>query len=100
MLRQRFWKAGGYVEQRILEDYDLAQRMARCAADARPVWIRRAMVNCRTGGVMILPERAVTSARRWRRWGTIYVTAYNQFVIALYVLGVDPERVARLYYGY
>jgi rSAM/selenodomain-associated transferase 2 len=74
--RVHYGNAGGYREMPLMEDVDLVRRL---------------------GGVRILPVDAVTSAVRWRRGGWFRRSGRNLALLALYRLGVSPERLARRY---
>jgi rSAM/selenodomain-associated transferase 2 len=63
----------------ILEDVDLARRLRR------------------QGRFVFLPVRAVTSARRWEKYGFWRVTLLNWYVMALDALGWPRDRLARIY---
>lgn len=77
--RAVFDALGGYRELAIMDDYDFVRRLERATPTA------------------CLPGPALTSARRWRAMG-IPRTAFAWFVIRwLYLAGVSPERLARLY---
>ncbi|MFN3325000.1 MAG: TIGR04283 family arsenosugar biosynthesis glycosyltransferase [Bryobacteraceae bacterium] len=77
--RSFFEQEGGYREWLILEDYDFARRM----------W--------RAGGVVLLSEPIYVSDRRWRKAGLL-PTLWSWFWIqGLYLAGVSPERLARMY---
>jgi rSAM/selenodomain-associated transferase 2/rSAM/selenodomain-associated transferase 1 len=77
--RGTFEALGGFRELPIMEDYDLARRLER-----------RFRTAC-------LPGPVVTSARRWRAIG-IPRTVLSWVVIRwLFLAGVPPERLARLY---
>jgi rSAM/selenodomain-associated transferase 2 len=77
--RQVFEALGGYAPWPILEDYDFARRLRRAgklALLAEPIWV---------------------SDRRWRNAG-IFRTMWSWFwVQGLYLAGVKPERLLRLY---
>ncbi|WP_404784842.1 TIGR04283 family arsenosugar biosynthesis glycosyltransferase [Altericista sp. CCNU0014] len=74
-----FDKAGGFPEQPIMEDFELVRRLQR------------------SGKIAIVPEPAVTSARRWLQSGVFATTLVNQLVILGYLLGCDRERLRQLY---
>ena len=77
--REAFDALGGYREIPIMDDYDLVRRLERL------------------GRTRCLPGPATTSARRWRAMG-IPRTVLAWFLIRwLYVAGVSPQRLARLY---
>ena len=77
--REVFDHLGGYRPLPIMEDYDFVRRLER-----------RGRTVCLTGP-------AVTSARRWRALG-VPRTVFSWVVIRwLFVAGVPPARLARLY---
>ena len=78
--REHFDDLGGYREIPIMDDYDFVRRLERAPGRTR-----------------CLPGPATTSARRWRAVG-IPRTVLAWFVIRwLYVAGVSPARLVRLY---
>ncbi len=77
--REAFFRAGGYPEQPIMEDYELWKRLGR------------------VGKRSLIPLSATTSARKWEKQGTWRTTLINQAVTWLYVMGVSPERLAKWY---
>jgi len=79
LLAETFWRAGGFPDQPLMEDFELARRLNRM------------------GRVRTARARAVTSARRWLKMGPLKTTLLNQAVILGYLLGVRPETLARLY---
>lgn len=78
--REAFERLGGYRNYRILEDIDLMQRMRRKGIKIR-----------------ILKEKAVSSSRRYLERGPIRNLIINLFIIFLFKLGVDPNRLERFY---
>jgi rSAM/selenodomain-associated transferase 2/rSAM/selenodomain-associated transferase 1 len=77
--REVFDHLGGYRPLPIMEDYDFVRRLER------------------RGGTVCLAGPAVTSARRWRALG-VPRTVFSWVVIRwLFVAGVSPARLARLY---
>ena len=78
--REVFERAGGYPEIPLMEDVALMRRIKKSG-----------------GTIRILKERVHTSARRWQREGPIYTTLRNWAIMALYLCGVAPERLARYY---
>jgi rSAM/selenodomain-associated transferase 2 len=77
--RHVFHQLGGYPDWPILEDYALARRL----------W--------KAGAVALLDVPIRVSDRRWRRAGLL-PTMWSWFwVQALYLGGVSPHRLARLY---
>jgi rSAM/selenodomain-associated transferase 2 len=79
--RGTFEKTGGYVEIPLMEDVEFIERLKE------------------SGRIVVVPKRASTSGRRWKRRGWIRVSLLNQVIMILYRLGVDPERLAGLYYA-
>ncbi len=79
--RDIFDKLGGYRDIPLMEDVDLVRRIKR------------------TGHMTVLTRKAVTSARRWAGGGWIRVSLLNQLIMVLFRLGVDPGRLAKMYYG-
>jgi rSAM/selenodomain-associated transferase 2 len=77
--RAAFEALGGFRPVPIMEDYELARRLERGFSTA------------------CLPGPAVTSARRWRALG-VPRTVFSWVAIRwLFLAGVPPERLARLY---
>ena len=74
--RRLYGAAGGYRPLPLMEDVDLVRRLPR---------------------VRMLDADALTSAVRWRRNGWVRRSAANLGLLALYGVGVAPERLARLY---
>lgn len=77
--RQAYELAGGFPDWPILEDVEFMRRLKRI------------------GRVAVLPERVVTSARRYRQGGIVRTIATNWLIWLLYLLGVSPQRLSRLY---
>ena len=78
--RNYFEKLGGYSEIPIMEDVELMRRI-RSAGDK----------------IYIIPDRVMTSPRRWQQEGFIYVNMRNTALLLLYFLGVSPEKLIRFY---
>lgn len=76
--RALYNEVGGFAALPIMEDVDLVRRIRRHRLRVLPIW-------------------AKTSAERWRRDGWLRRSAKNLTCLALYALGVSPERIARLY---
>lgn len=77
--RSLFTELGGFADLPIMEDYELNQRLRR------------------RGRVAIAPAMAVTSARRWKNLGVARTTVVNQIMIAAYLFGVSPNKLAIFY---
>ncbi|HDS15651.1 MAG TPA: glycosyltransferase [Proteobacteria bacterium] len=78
---ETFAGVGGFWSEGLLEDVDFLRRI-------KP-----------TGRLVLLPEKILTSARRWRRNGFWRVTLVNQMILLGYWLGVPPHVLFRFYYG-
>jgi len=80
--RPVFEALGGYAPIPLMEDVELMRRLKQ-----------------RGLKVAFLPTRVRTSARRWQRLGPVRATLRNWRLMALYLLGVAPERLAGWYQG-
>jgi len=79
MRKSVFNLVGGFPELQIAEDLFLVRRLSR------------------RGRIQIAPAEAVTSARRWRRFGLLRTTLINQAIVAGCYLGVSPRVLASLH---
>ncbi len=79
--RMDFIGLGGYQELPIMEDFCLVRRLRK------------------KGRIRLLAETALTSDRRWRQLGIVRTTLLNQLMVAGFLLGAAPDRLARLYRG-
>ena len=79
--RDDFLALGGFREMPIMEDYDLAVRMKR------------------RGRSVVLPMNVITSGRRFLRKGVWRTAAINWRIVISYRMGMDPEKLARIYRG-
>ena len=70
--RRTFEDLGGFPTQPIMEDWELARRLRRL------------------GALRLLPERVMTSSRRWSDGGVIRPSIMYLAIIAGYRLGMDP----------
>lgn len=77
--REVFEALGGFADIPICEDLDFARRMKRA------------------GRIACLESRVVTSARRWRKRGILRTVLTMWTIRALYLAGVSPSRLSRLY---
>lgn len=77
--REVFEILGGFRPWPILEDYDFARRLRRCGRLAR------------------LDELLWVSDRRWRSAGLLSTMWRWFWIQGLYLIGVSPRRLARLY---
>src|SRR5437667_175501 len=76
--RELFHATGGYADIEIMEDVEMIRRMKR----------RRVEIRALSGAL-------VTSGRRYRERGVLRTWLSNVMLIALYLLGVPPRRLAR-----
>jgi rSAM/selenodomain-associated transferase 2 len=72
----KYRQVGGFRLLPLMEDVDLARRLGR---------------------IRMLPANALTSAERWRRDGWFRRSGRNLGLLALYMAGMSPERLARKY---
>lgn len=79
VVRPTFEELGGFAEWPILEDLDFVRRLGR---------------RCRPA---ILDGPVVTAARRFERGGVARTVAVNWLIWGLYLAGVSPHRLGRLY---
>ncbi len=77
--RTMFTTVGGFPEMEIMEDFVFIKKMKQ------------------QGKIIILPECATTSARRWQNMGLIQTTLINQLIVCGYGLGVSPVLLAKWY---
>ncbi|HSN20634.1 MAG TPA: TIGR04283 family arsenosugar biosynthesis glycosyltransferase [Usitatibacter sp.] len=77
--REAFERAGGFPAIPLMEDLALCAALKRAS---RPACLR---------------ERVATSGRRWERHGVLATIALMWRLRLAYALGVDPQRLARLY---
>jgi rSAM/selenodomain-associated transferase 2 len=80
MRRDYFEAIGGFREIPLMEDVEIMRRIKRAGQR-----------------ISIIPDRAMTSVRRWEREGVLRCTLRNWTLITLYLLGVSPEKLARFY---
>ncbi len=78
--RDYFMRIGAYREIPLMEDVELMRRIKRFGDK-----------------ICILPDRVMTSARRWEEEGFLYVSLRNTTLLTLYILGVSPEKLAPFY---
>ncbi len=77
--RDLFERVGGYPDQPLFEDMELARRLRRLGPMAVP------------------PGRVTSSARRWQSAGLWPTIARMWMLRLLYLAGVSAERLARFY---
>lgn len=77
--RAAFERLGGYRDWPILEDFDFMLRLRKL------------------DGMVVIEEPVTTGARRFVAQGTVRTVATNWLIWGLYLCGVSPHRLARLY---
>lgn len=78
--RDYFFLIGQYAQIPIMEDVDLMQRIKK-----------------KKGKTGFIDASVLTSARRWEKEGLLFCTLRNWFLVILYLCGVAPVRLVRLY---
>jgi len=78
--RDYFNHIGGFKDIPLMEDVELMKRIRK-----------------RGDRIRILPERVLSSARRWEKEGVVFCATRNALVLALFGLGVSPHRLAGFY---
>jgi rSAM/selenodomain-associated transferase 2 len=79
IVRNAFLDQGGFRDDPIMEDYDLAVRMNQL------------------GRTILLPDTVRTSGRRFLERGVLHTAAVNWRIVMLYRRGRDPRELERLY---
>jgi rSAM/selenodomain-associated transferase 2 len=74
-----FDEIGGFPDMAIMEDFELMRRLQKL------------------GSVAIIDRSVITSARRWLQQGIFKTTLINQLMILGYLMGVDLDRLVKLY---
>lgn len=77
--KKRFLESGGFTPLPLMEDFELSRRLKR------------------RGRLITLPAAMTTSARRWQKLGPWRTFLLNQLLVAAFLLGIDPARLATLY---
>lgn len=78
--REVFEALGGYPDLPLMEDVEFTRRLKR------------------KGGLACLHLRVTTSARKWEREGVLRTILLMWTLRCLYLLGVPPDRLHRMYY--
>jgi len=78
--RAYFEKIGGYAEIPLMEDVELMRRIRK-----------------RDDRICIIPEKVLTSPRRYERDGILYCTFRNWALQVCYKAGVSPEKLVKWY---
>lgn len=80
MTRKCYDSVGGYRDYPIFEDVAIME-------DVRAKGFK----------IMILRDKVLTSARRWKEGGLIRTTLRNRLINLLYLCGVSPNKLNRIY---
>ncbi|MGD8366361.1 MAG: TIGR04283 family arsenosugar biosynthesis glycosyltransferase [Desulfobacterales bacterium] len=80
MRKAVYFEMGGFRPIPLMEDVDLMRRLKKSGLK-----------------ICLVPRRAWTSPRRWKKEGLLYCTLRNYALILSYYLGVSPERLSRYY---
>lgn len=78
--RDYFNDIGGFRDIPFMEDVELMKRIRK-----------------RGDRIRIVSEQVTSSARRWEKEGVVFCWLRNVLVLALFGLGVSPQRLARFY---
>jgi len=86
---------GGFPDQCLMEDYEFVALLRKRALllPKLGTHLQREKL-CIIGG-----EPALCSPRRWQRFGVLYVTFMNSYLVNKYAGGMDPDELYRKYYG-
>lgn len=78
--KEIFEKIGGYEKIELMEDVALMRKLKREGLK-----------------IEILPQKVITSARKYEKNGIFYNVTRNWILLILYFLGTDPNKLARFY---
>lgn len=76
-----FDKHGGFRPIALMEDVEFTRRLRK------------------NGGIELLDPPVLPSARRHKKRGSIWTTAFNLWIMLAFKLGVQPDTLHRWYYG-
>lgn len=79
--KEIFEKIGGYEKIELMEDVALMRNLKREGLR-----------------IEILPQKVITSARKYEKNGIFYNVIRNWILLILYFLGTDPNKLARFYH--
>lgn len=80
--RKLFDRLGGFPDQPLMEDIELSKRLKR------------------EGKILCLPDRVITSSRRWEEAGILRTILLMWQLRFRYWLGADPVKLKALYTNY
>ena len=78
--KEVFHTLNGYENIPLMEDVNLMQKIKK--------------YNYK---IQILPQKVITSARKWENSGVVYTTVRNWILIVLYYCGVSPSKLEKYY---
>lgn len=78
--RKHYFETGGFSDIPIMEDIELSKRLK---LTSKPI---------------CLPQKAVTSSRKWEQQGVVRIIFKMWFLRMLFFFGVSSKRLARMYY--
>jgi len=81
LTRDFFLQINGFPEIPLMEDIALMQNIKKTQA-----------------GFKILPQKVLTSDRKWMKDGMIYTSLRNPLLAILYYMGVPPRVLVKFYY--
>jgi rSAM/selenodomain-associated transferase 2 len=79
--RECFETLKGYKDIPLMEDVEFMRRLKKSGYE-----------------ISIIPQEVRTSSRRWEREGILCCTSRNWTLRGLYSIGVNPEKLVKLYY--
>lgn len=82
LTKETFTQLKGYRDLAIMEDFDIIQRLKK------------------KGKIYLVKDAVITSARRWEKLGILQTTLINQIIIIGYYLGINSEKLAKIYRQY
>ncbi len=77
--KKHFMDLKGFSAASIMEDVEFYGRLKK------------------SGKIILLHEKILTSARRWEQEGIFYTTLRNWFLLFMYYMGAPAERLQKLY---
>jgi len=76
-----FHHLGGFHKAFLMEDVDFVHRAKRL------------------GGLMVIPEKLITSSARYLRKGVLRTSLHNHWTVFLHLAGIKDRKLYSLYYG-
>lgn len=79
--KEVFVRMKGFKDIPLMEDVEFMKRLKRSGHK-----------------ISIIPQKVLTSPRRWEEEGVLFCTLRNTLLRGFYELGVQPDKLARFYY--